>query len=117
MKRTRTMVYVFSFVFLIAAFFTYWLLKEEPVKVYLSPDSMYSLTLLKRNIDSGPVMPGQGGDVSCITELRDLCDKRLIFRGRLSMIQEVEGVRWDSDKVMINRMKGISFRGSQIGEW
>lgn len=62
-------------------------------------------------------MPGQGSDVRCFVELREVQSQRLIFRGELNMMQEIEEIRWEADMVRISRFKAISYGGIKIGNW
>lgn len=116
MKRKSVLILSLIFIVIILGGLK-WLLLEYPIMACTSLDHRYSFTVLRRNIDRFPVMPGQGSDIGCFVELREIHNNRLIFRGKLNMLQEIEEVRWETDSVWINRLKAISYNGLRIGDW
>ena len=94
-----------------------WMFQETTIRVSNSPDGKYALSVIKRNIDSVPVMPGQGSDVKCFAELRRRESGQIILRKVVDMLQNVEQIKWDADKVWINPHCAISYEGKVIGNW
>ena len=94
-----------------------WMFQEMAICSSDSPDGRYVLVVMKRNIDSLPVMPGQGSDVKCFVELRRRVDGQIISRKTVDMLQKVEHIQWDADKVWINPRCAISYDGKAIGIW
>ncbi|MBP5320542.1 MAG: hypothetical protein J6334_06110, partial [Kiritimatiellae bacterium] len=92
-----------------------WMFQEMAICSSDSPDGRYVLVVMKRNIDSLPVMPGQGSDVKCFVELRRRVDGQIISRKTVDMLQKVEHIQWDADKVWINPRCAISYDGKAIG--
>ncbi len=88
-----------------------WALQEKAICAINSPDERYVLTVFKRNIDSFPVMPGHGSDVRCIVELRRRGNGQLILRKDVDMLQNVDHIQWDADRVWINPHSAISYEG------
>lgn len=94
-----------------------WIFQETTIRASNSPDERFMLAVIKRNIDSLPVMPGQGSDVKCFVELRRRDDGQIILRKEVDMLQNVEQIEWDADKVWINPHCAISYDGNLIGIW
>jgi len=94
-----------------------WVFQETTIRASNSPDGRYLLVVLKRNLDSLPVMPGQGSDVRCFVELRRRGNGQLILRKDVDMLQNVEHIQWESDRVWINSHSAISYEGKLIGIW
>lgn len=113
----KKVVLTFSLILVVAILGWTWLQMESPVMLCNSLDHRYSLVVKKRNADSVFGMPGQGSDVRCFVELREVQSQRLIFRGELNMMQEIEEIRWEADMVRISRFKAISYGGIKIGNW
>ena len=55
---------------MIAILCVIWMFQETTIRVSNSPDERYFLAVIKRNLDSLSVMPGQGSDVKGFVELR-----------------------------------------------
>ena len=94
-----------------------WMFQEATIRASNSPDGKYSLVILKRKLDFLPVMPGQGSDVKCFVELRWREDGKIILRKDVDMLQNVEYIQWDADRVWINSHSAISYEGKQTGIW
>lgn len=94
-----------------------WMQHETVVSVSHSPDGQYLLVVLKRNVLSIPVMPGQGSDAECSVELREKGSCRLIARKKVALLQNIEQIQWAAGKVWINPHCAISYEGSALGIW
>ena len=94
-----------------------WAFQETTIRASNSPDGRYVLVVIKRNLDSLPVMPGQGSDVKCFVELRRKDDVQIILRKEVDMLQNVEEIKWDVDRVWINSHCAISYDGKVTGNW
>ena len=94
-----------------------WACQETKICVSNSPDGRYVLAVTKRNLDTLAVMPGQGSDIKCFVELRRRGDGRMILRKGVNMLQDVEHIRWDVDRVWINSRCAIQYDGEVIGNW
>jgi hypothetical protein len=94
-----------------------WMIQENTIRVSNSPNERYSLSVIRRNLDSLPVMPGQGSDVKCFVELRKKENGQLILRKSVDMLQNIEQIQWGDGEVWINPHWAISYEGTVIGNW
>ena len=116
--KIRILLSVFFIVALIVSVCAIWMFQETTIRVSYSPDGRYVLAITKRNIDSFLfVMPGQGSDIKCFVELRRMDGGQIILRKDVDMLQNVEHIQWDADKVWINTRSAISYEGNAIGIW
>ena len=113
----RTIIVLSLLVSVITLCCLIWMLQETAIYASNSPDEQYVLVVMKRNIDSYLVMPGQGSDVKCFVELRSRVDGQIILRKDVSMLQNIEHIKWDADKVWINSHSAISYDGKLMGIW
>ena len=113
----RTILLLGSLVVVLVLCCTLWAFQETTIRTSSSPDGRYVLVVSKRNIDSLPVMPGQGSDVKCFVELRRREDWQMILRKGVDMLQNIEHIQWDADRVWINSRYAITYEGNVIGEW
>jgi len=91
--------------------------QERTVFASKSPDSKYMFAVLQRNLEYLPVMPGHGSDVECLIELRTCEEGILLFRDNVDMLQNIEQIRWETDKVWFNSRCAIRYDGAKIGSW
>ena len=116
--KIRILLSVFLVVALIVFVCAIWMFQETTIRVSESSDGRYVLVITKRNIDSFlSVMPGQGSDVQCFVELRRMDDRQIILRKNVDMLQNINHIQWDADKVWINTRSAISYEGNAIGIW
>lgn len=93
-----------------------WMFQETTVRASQSPNGQYLLVVLKGNWESIlPVMPGQGSDAKCHVELRDRESGRRLVRKEVAMLQDVQQIQWEHDKVWINPRFAIPYDGSDLG--
>ena len=92
-----------------------WMFQENTIRVSNSPNERYSLSVIRRNLDSLPVMPGQGSDVKCFVDLRKKENGQLILRKSVDMLQNIEQIQWGDGEVWINPHWAISYEGTVIG--
>lgn len=114
----KVLLFVFLLITLFLIFSVWWMFQEETVQTSTSPDGRYLLVVLTRNLDSYfPIMPGQGSDVECFVELRKTKRGDIILRKSVDMLQNVDNIQWDVDRVWINSCCAILYNGEPIGLW
>ena len=93
-----------------------WMFQETTVRASQSPNGRYLLVVLKRNWESIlPVMPAQGSDAPCHVELREQGSGRLIVRKEVAMLQDIQQIQWEHNKVWLNPRFAIPYDGSDLG--
>lgn len=113
----RTAIILIVCIIVLGALLVGWMFQERTIFTSESPDGKYMVSVLKRNFECLPVMPGHGSDVKCSIELRTYDEGRLLLRDNVDMLQNIEQIRWETDKVWFNSRCAIRYDGAKIGSW